>query len=449
MSSKKYSKATIRQENPEKLFQLDELLGEGSYGAVWKATKIETGEEVAVKKIVLEDDLDDIHKEMDMMKNCDSQFIVKYHGCFAKGLTEIWIVMEYCAAGSIADIMCILERGLTEEEIAPVLRNTLLGLHYIHNPPVRQIHRDIKAGNILINNKGEAKLADFGVVGQLTDGQSKRNTMIGTPYWMAPEVVQEKGYDTKADIWSTGITAIEMADLRPPYSEMHPMRAIFHIPSKPPPTLETPSEWSPEFNDFIASCLVKDPEQRPTAAELLEHPFIKNAPPPESLIKLVEDTMAEIERKGGRDAALNGDEEDEEEEGGTSSTASKLKGYRSSGSEGSEEDSFGYGTTNFGSSGTSNFTGGDDEEDEKTDDAQPAFMAHMRKQDDDAAAAAKSSAAAAQRTAPPPDAAEPANNPLAKFSTDDLKRIKKELEAEKQRKIGEIKEKFAKMMLPV
>jgi len=210
--------------------------------------------------------------------------------------------MEYCGAGSVSDIMRLRKKTLQEDEIATILSDTLKGLEYLHLR--RKIHRDIKAGNILLNNEGHAKLADFGVAGQLTvsrdryarscdsdraigpnngfngtlvhwqDTMAKRNTVIGTPFWMAPEVIQEIGYDCVADIWSLGITALEMAEGKPPYGDIHPMRAIFMIPTKPPPSFREPDQWSPEFIDFVSGCLVKNPEERATATELLQHEFI-------------------------------------------------------------------------------------------------------------------------------------------------------------------------------
>lgn len=183
--------------------------------------------------------------------------------------------MEYCGAGSVSDIMRLRKKTLSESEIATILNDTLKGLEYLHLR--RKIHRDIKAGNILLNSEGHAKLADFGVAGQLTDTMAKRNTVIGTPFWMAPEVIEEIGYDCVADIWSLGITALEMAEGKPPYGDIHPMRAIFMIPTKPPPSFREPDRWSPEFIDFVSLCLVKNPEERATATDLLQHEFIKNA----------------------------------------------------------------------------------------------------------------------------------------------------------------------------
>ncbi|OXB69746.1 UNVERIFIED_CONTAM: hypothetical protein H355_010218, partial [Colinus virginianus] len=148
-------------------------------------------------------------------------YVVKYYGSYFKN-TDLWIVMEYCGAGSVSDIIRLRNKTLTEDEIATILKSTLKGLEYLHF--MRKIHRDIKAGNILLNTEGHAKLADFGVAGQLTDTMAKRNTVIGTPFWMAPEVIQEIGYNCVADIWSLGITSIEMAEGKPPYADIHPMR---------------------------------------------------------------------------------------------------------------------------------------------------------------------------------------------------------------------------------
>lgn len=174
----------------------------------------------------------------------------------------------------------------------------LLGLEYLHQR--RKIHRDIKAGNILLNSEGHAKLADFGVAGQLTDTMAKRNTVIGTPFWMAPEVIQEIGYDCGADIWSLGITALEMAEGKPPYGDIHPMRAIFMIPSKPPPSFRDPDKWSPELIDFVSRCLVKNPEERATASELLRHPFIIQAKPVAILQKMIAEASRLQEEKNNQ-----------------------------------------------------------------------------------------------------------------------------------------------------
>ncbi|PIO70171.1 kinase domain protein, partial [Teladorsagia circumcincta] len=271
---------------PEEVFDIVGKLGEGSYGSVHKAVHRDSGHTLAIKKVPVDTDLQEIIKEISIMQQCDSKYVVKYYGSYFKN-SDLWIVMEYCGAGSVSDIMRLRRKTLTESEMSAVLRDTIEGLRYLHD--LKKIHRDIKAGNILLNTEGQAKLADFGVAGQLTDTMAKRNTVIGTPFWMAPEVIEEIGYDTKADIWSLGITAIEMAEGRPPYADIHPMRAIFMIPTKPPPTFKKPDEWSDEFNDFIKQCLVKKPDDRKTASQLVEHSFIANAPGPEVLQAIIRD----------------------------------------------------------------------------------------------------------------------------------------------------------------
>lgn len=227
---------------------------------------------VAIKLVPVESDLHEIIKEISIMQQCDSPYVVRYYGSYFKQC-DLWICMEYCGAGSVSDIMRLRKKTLSEEEIATILSDTLKGLEYLHLR--RKIHRDIKAGNILLNSEGHAKLADFGVAGQLTDTMAKRNTVIGTPFWMAPEVIEEIGYDCVADIWSLGITALEMAEGKPPYGDIHPMRAIFMIPQKPPPSFRDPNRWTTEFIDFVSLCLVKNPEERATASDLLEHVFIR------------------------------------------------------------------------------------------------------------------------------------------------------------------------------
>jgi len=261
--------------NPDELFTFIGKIGEGSYGSVYKAIHKRTSEIVSIKVVPIEDDYNDIIKEINFMKSIVCPQVVRFFGSFVKEDIELWIVMEYCAAGSVSDIMHLRKKTLTEEQIAVIIKSTLQGLAYMHSH--MKIHRDIKAGNILLNAKGEAKLADFGVSGQLSDSTAKRNTVIGTPYWMAPEVIQENGYGVSADIWSLGITCIEMAQGHPPYNNIHPMRAIFVIPSRPPPKLEQPDKFSEDFNNFIALCLVKKPEERMTATDLLETPFMKKA----------------------------------------------------------------------------------------------------------------------------------------------------------------------------
>lgn len=283
---------------PEEVFDILCKLGEGSYGSVYKAKHKDSQQILAIKQVPVDTDLQEIIKEISIMQQCDSPYVVKYYGSYFKN-TDLWIVMEYCGAGSVLDIMKLrglywnLQRGdvktLSEDEIATVLSDTLKGLEYLHLR--KKIHRDIKAGNILLNTEGHAKLADFGVAGQLTDTMAKRNTVIGTPFWMAPEVIQEIGYDCVADIWSLGITALEMAEGKAPYAEIHPMRAIFMIPTKPPPSFSQPDKWCPGFIDFVSRCLVKNPDSRATASELLQHEYIKNSSSPEILSDMIREAQ--------------------------------------------------------------------------------------------------------------------------------------------------------------
>ncbi|EGC39722.1 hypothetical protein DICPUDRAFT_93521 [Dictyostelium purpureum] len=312
MTTLNVPKETMSRKDPEKYFTIIEKLGEGSYGSVYKAINAGTGIVVAIKRVSVDNDLEDMEKEINFMKQCKSPYIVTYHASFRKE-NEVWIVMEYCGAGSVCDAMKITNKTLSEDQIAVVSRDVLQGLAYLHS--VRKIHRDIKAGNILMNHKGESKLADFGVSGQLSDTMAKRQTVIGTPFWMAPEVIQEVGYDYKADIWSYGITCIEMAESKPPLFNVHPMRVIFMIPnpSRPPPKLTEPEKWSPEFNDFLAKCLTRKPEQRPSAEELLKHPFITRAKSHSLLVPLIDEQDIIINEKG-REVALGIEQKDEEEE---------------------------------------------------------------------------------------------------------------------------------------
>ncbi|XP_051931856.1 serine/threonine-protein kinase 4-like [Hippocampus zosterae] len=305
---KKLSEDSLTKQ-PEEVFDVLEKLGEGSYGCVFKAHYRETGEIVAIKQVPVESDLQEIIKEISIMQQCNSPHVVRYYGSYFKN-RDLWIVMEYCGAGSVSDIIRIRSKTLSEEEIASILQSTLKGLEYLHF--MRKIHRDIKAGNILLNTEGQAKLADFGVAGQLTDTMAKRNTVIGTPFWMAPEVIQEIGYNCVADIWSLGITAIEMAEGKPPYADIHPMRAIFMIPTNPPPTFRNPDSWSAQFRDFVSQCLVKNPEHRATATQLLQHAFIKAAKPSSILRALISDAM-DIKAKRQEAAAVLAEQDDDNE----------------------------------------------------------------------------------------------------------------------------------------
>ncbi|XP_050312884.1 serine/threonine-protein kinase 3-like [Anthonomus grandis grandis] len=269
---------------PEEVFDIICKLGEGAYGSVYKALHKESDSVVAIKQVPLDTDLHEIIKEISIMQQCDSPYVVRYYGSYFKN-TDLWIIMEYCGAGSVSDIIRLRKKTLTECEIATILSDALKGLEYLHSN--RKIHRDIKAGNILLNTDGHAKLADFGVAGQLTETISKRNTVIGSPFWMAPEIILEIGYDCVADIWSIGITALEMAEGKPPYADIHPMRAVFMIPTKPPPSFRDPDSWSAEFIDFVSLCLVKNPCDRASATDLLQHVFLQKSGGVQALTQMI------------------------------------------------------------------------------------------------------------------------------------------------------------------
>ncbi|XP_039282731.1 serine/threonine-protein kinase 10-like [Nilaparvata lugens] len=259
--------------DPEEFWEMIGELGDGAFGKVYKAQNRTTKYLAAAKMCALEgeDDLSDFMIEIDILSECKHENIVQLHEAFFTN-GKLWMLIEYCDGGALDSIMVELEKPLTEPQIAYVCCHMCRGLSFLHDNKV--IHRDLKAGNVLLTMSGGVKLADFGVSAKNKSTLQKHDTFIGTPYWMAPEVVlcetfRDNPYDFKVDIWSLGITLIEFAQMEPPNHEMSPMRVLLKIQKSDPPKLEQPSKWTKEFNEFIAKALVKDPAQRPTAQQLL------------------------------------------------------------------------------------------------------------------------------------------------------------------------------------
>ncbi|XP_042164504.1 TRAF2 and NCK interacting kinase b isoform X11 [Oncorhynchus tshawytscha] len=313
--------------DPAGIFELVELVGNGTYGQVYKGRHVKTGQLAAIKVMdVTGDEEEEIKAEINMLKKYSHhRNIATYYGAFVKknppGIDDqLWLVMEFCGAGSVTDLIKNTKgNSLKEEWTAYICREILRGLTHLHQHKV--IHRDIKGQNVLLTENAEVKLVDFGVSAQLDRTVGRRNTFIGTPYWMAPEVIAcdenpEATYDFKSDLWSLGITAIEMAEGAPPLCDMHPMRALFLIPRNPAPRLKS-KKWSKKFQSFIESCLVKSHGQRPSTEQLLKHPFIRELPNERQVRIQLKDHIDRTKKKRGeRDETeyeYSGSEEEEEE----------------------------------------------------------------------------------------------------------------------------------------
>ncbi|XP_038586663.1 mitogen-activated protein kinase kinase kinase kinase 2 isoform X3 [Micropterus salmoides] len=263
--------------DPLEDYELIHRIGCGTYGDVFKARNIRTSELAAIKIVKLDpgDDITSIQQEITMMKECKHKNIVAYFGSYHRN-TKLWICMEYCGGGSLQDIYHVTG-PLKEKQIAYVCRETLQGLYHLHE--TGKMHRDIKGANILLTERGDVKLADFGVAAEISASVAKRKSFIGTPYWMAPEVaaVEKKGgYNHLCDIWAVGITAIELGELQPPMFDLHPMRALMLMSKSnfQPPRLKDKTKWSAAFQSFVKMALIKSPRKRPSAETLLQHPFV-------------------------------------------------------------------------------------------------------------------------------------------------------------------------------
>ncbi|XP_043925989.1 TRAF2 and NCK-interacting protein kinase isoform X7 [Protopterus annectens] len=313
--------------DPAGIFELVELVGNGTYGQVYKGRHVKTGQLAAIKVMdVTGDEEEEIKQEINMLKKYSHhRNIATYYGAFIKKNPpgtddQLWLVMEFCGAGSVTDLIKNTKgNSLKEDWIAYISREILRGLSHLHQHKV--IHRDIKGQNVLLTENAEVKLVDFGVSAQLDRTVGRRNTFIGTPYWMAPEVIAcdenpDATYDFKSDLWSLGITAIEMAEGAPPLCDMHPMRALFLIPRNPAPKLKS-KKWSKKFQTFIDSCLVKNHNQRPTTEQLMKHPFIRDQTNERQVRIQLKDHIDRTKKKRGEkdetEYEYSGSEEEEEE----------------------------------------------------------------------------------------------------------------------------------------
>uniref|UniRef100_A0A8C9VCA6 non-specific serine/threonine protein kinase n=1 Tax=Scleropages formosus TaxID=113540 RepID=A0A8C9VCA6_SCLFO len=310
---KKQYEHVHRDVNPEDVWEVVGELGDGAFGKVYKAQNKQTNVLAAAKVIETksEEELEDYMVEIDILASCDHHNIVKLLDAFYYE-NKLWILIEFCAGGAVDAVMLELERPLTEPQIRVVCKQTLEALLYLHEHKI--IHRDLKAGNILLTLDGDVKLADFGVSAKNTKTLQRRDSFIGTPYWMAPEVVmcetsKDRPYDYKADIWSLGITLIELAQIEPPNHEMNPMRVLLKIAKSEPPTLMQPSRWSPEFTDFLKKALDKNVDNRWHTAQLLQHPFVANVNDDKPLRELIAEAKAEVTEE-----IEEGKDEEEEEE---------------------------------------------------------------------------------------------------------------------------------------
>ncbi|WFD49256.1 non-specific serine/threonine protein kinase [Malassezia furfur] len=278
-------RSVVSRDDPNLLYSKVKKIGQGASGSVYVAKALATGQRVAIKAMDLahQPRKELIINEILVMKESQHPNIVNFLDAFLVRDTDLWVVMEFMEGGALTDV--IDNNTLEESQIAAISLETCKGLEHLHNQNI--IHRDIKSDNILLNNLGQVKITDFGFCAKLTDQKSKRATMVGTPYWMAPEVVKQKEYGAKVDIWSLGIMAIEMIENEPPYLDEEPLKALYMIATNGTPTLKKPELLSRELKGFLAVCLCADVKSRATADELLQHEFLRKACPITELPKLL------------------------------------------------------------------------------------------------------------------------------------------------------------------
>ena len=313
--------------NPEDLFTLSNLIGNGGFGKVFKAIH-NTSKEVYAIKIIdytkgnnndksnISFNYKSIQQETSLMRLVNkSDYILKYYGSyFSRETNTIWLILEYCAAGSAVDLMLSMGRTLSEVEVSTIMEMVLKGLIYIHK--LNLIHRDIKGANIMLSEDGYAKLGDFGIGIQMTDDEY-RTSKKGSPHWMSPQVILNKNYDTKTDIWSLGITCLELVEGEPPFADLNPDEVMEKIANNPPKAEDIidPKEHTDEFIDFVNLCLEINPKKRPTADVLIKHPFIvKLSKKKEYLKQLINEHIEEVEQfRKDKEEYLNSKENIENE----------------------------------------------------------------------------------------------------------------------------------------
>jgi serine/threonine protein kinase len=269
----------IHNKDPREVFSRIAKIGEGACGSVFVAHKPNNEGIVALKKVRPENETEAKALTMEIKMMCCTRHpnLIKCYETY-NWSGDLWISMEYMDGGSLTDAIEIfqtIQEPMNETEIAYILKEVLQGLRFMHG--LKRLHRDIKSDNVLVGKDGKVKLCDFGFCAELTEERAKRTTCVGTPYWMAPELIRESEYDYKVDIWSVGILAIECAEWEPPRLDEKPLRAMFLITTQPPPQLQDRARWSPEFHDFLSRCLIHNPAKRADASELLNHPFLRKA----------------------------------------------------------------------------------------------------------------------------------------------------------------------------
>lgn len=296
-------KTVVNNNDPTPLFKIIEKAGQGASGAVYLAELLtQNNQKVAIKQMDLnvQPRKELIINEILVMKDSQHKNIVNFLDSYLRGNLDLWVIMEYMEGGSLTEVIENNEFKLTEKQIATICFETLKGLQHLHNKHI--IHRDIKSDNVLLDARGNVKITDFGFCAKLTDQRNKRATMVGTPYWMAPEVVKQKEYDEKVDVWSLGIMTIEMIEGEPPYLNEEPLKALYLIATNGTPKLKKPEALSNSIKKFLSICLCVDVRYRASTDELLEHSFVQHK------LGRVEELAPLLEWRRGHEGGFNDSE---------------------------------------------------------------------------------------------------------------------------------------------